>query len=161
RGSDANLWTSNGIARFSPDGKSLITWEQDNILVLWDVDSKARIHTLEHDSRITDATFLPDSSSVLTACRDGLVRVWDLRTGSLVSAPMVHRRSAQVARFDSQYAYVYSGCDDGFIRQWDWKRGASLAAWRSQRTLIHDIVLSHDGQWIFSSGYGESAILET
>ena len=50
---------SNGEARFSPDGRFLLTWERVPILHVWDPDSGRLLHTLKHNERVEYAAFNP------------------------------------------------------------------------------------------------------
>ena len=50
---------SNGEARFSPDGRFLLTWERVPTLHVWDPDSGRLLHTLKHTERVENAAFNP------------------------------------------------------------------------------------------------------
>ena len=85
---NANLWTTNGAARFSPDGRFLLTWERVPILHVWDPESGRLLHTLKHTERVEYAVFNPAVPHVLaTGGRDNTIRVWDLDTATAGPAP--------------------------------------------------------------------------
>ena len=80
---NANLWTSNGEARFSPDGRFLLTWERVPTLHVWDPDSGRLLRTLKHTERVENVAFNPAAPHVLaTGGRDSTISVWDLDRGS-------------------------------------------------------------------------------
>ena len=56
---NANLWTTNGAALFSADGRFLLTWERVPTLHAWDPESGRLLHTLDHTDRIENAVFHP------------------------------------------------------------------------------------------------------
>src|SRR5262249_1034898 len=95
---NANLWTSNGLVRFSPDGRWLVTWEMDDALRVWDPGSGKLLHRLPHDERISDVEFGSAPWQLLSSGRDARARVWDLRSGKLLGPPLAHPRLVATAR---------------------------------------------------------------
>ncbi len=156
----ANLWTANGLVRFSPDGRLLITWEMDKFVQVWDVLSQEKLFDLPHLGRVIDVEFGQKSNVLMTSSKDCYLRIWDLKTGKMVGSPLAHPRSVAAARFGPDDLLVYSGCDDGIIRVWDWRKGHCQAAWKFHRSLVHDLRLSSDSQWIVTSGVDETSIFD-
>ncbi|WP_332879413.1 WD40 repeat domain-containing protein [Massilia sp. S19_KUP03_FR1] len=77
-------------ARFSPDGKLVVTVRRDAVARLWDTGSgKQAGASMQHGpGAITVARFSPDGSRVVTAALDGTVRVWDVATSALLGVPI-------------------------------------------------------------------------
>ena len=66
-------------ARFSPDGRLIVTASQDNTARVWRVADGRSIATLRgHRGMIFDARFSPDGTRVLTASSDGTARIYDI-----------------------------------------------------------------------------------
>jgi WD40 repeat protein len=66
-------------ARFSPDGRLIVTASQDNTARVWTVADGRTIATLRgHRDMIFDARFSPDGGKVLTASNDGTARIYDI-----------------------------------------------------------------------------------
>ncbi len=129
---NANLWTSNGDARFSPDGRFLLTWERVPTLHVWDPDSGRLLHTLKHTERVENAAFSPSAPHILaTGGRDSTIRVWDLDQGKLL-VQLQQPRWTQMLQFSPDGSELISGCLDGIIRSWNWRTGAL------SRGLAHD-----------------------
>ena len=129
---NANLWTSNGDARFSPDGRFLLTWERVPTLHVWDPDSGRLLHTLKHTERVENAAFNPRAPHILaTGGRDSTIRVWDLDQGKLL-VQLQQPRWTQMLQFSPDGSELISGCLDGIIRSWNWRTGAL------SRGLAHD-----------------------
>jgi WD40 repeat protein len=136
---NANLWTSNGAARFSPDGRFLLTWERVPILHVWDPESGRLLHTLKHNERVEYAAFNPAVPNVAaTGGRDNTIRVWDLDNGKLLVQLHQPRWAAGLA-FSPDGSELITGCSDGLIRSWDWRTA------RLNRGLPHNpTMLSFD-----------------
>ena len=120
---NANLWTSNGEALFSPDGRFLLTWERVPTLHVWNPESGRLLHTLNHTERVEHAVFNPADPHILaTGGRDSLVKVWNLSTGKQV-AQLPHPRWVYKLAFSADGTELISACADGLIRSWDWRTG--------------------------------------
>ena len=128
---NANLWTSNGEARFSPDGRFLLTWERVPTLHVWDPDSGRLLRTLRHTERVENVAFNPAAPHVLaTGGRDSTVSVWDLDRDQLV-ARLPQPRWTQTLAFSPDGSELISGCSDGLIRSWNWRTGRRIGACRT------------------------------
>jgi len=148
---NANLWTSNGEALFSPDGRFLLTWERVPTLHVWNPESGKLLHTLKHTERVEHAVFNPVDPHILaTGGRDSLVKVWNLSTGKLV-AQLPHPRWVYKLAFFSDGTELTSACADGLIRSWDWrtgelKRGGPLVPYSAMFDL------TADRRWLIALG---------
>ena len=64
-------------ARFSPDGKTIVTASNDNTARIWDADSGELLHTLTgHTAAVDSANFSPDGRIIVTASNDNTARIW-------------------------------------------------------------------------------------
>jgi len=85
--------------RFSPDGRLVVTAEE-NTARIWDARNGAAVgEPLRHQGQVRSVDFSPDSLQVLTACEDGAVRIWDAQTGQAVGLPFSHGCPVYMARF--------------------------------------------------------------
>jgi WD40 repeat protein len=76
-------------ARFSPDGRLLVTACRDRTVRVWDWRAGRLVcPPFEHAGEAFTATFTPDGRWVLSASDDRTVRVWDWRTGKPVTPPL-------------------------------------------------------------------------
>lgn len=70
-------------ASYSPDGRRIITANDDGTIVVWDAETLQEIKTLrEHDSnlRFTYACYSPDGCSIIAASPNGVFIIWDAVT---------------------------------------------------------------------------------
>ena len=74
-----------GTARFSPDGRSVVTSSSDRTAKVWDAASGTLRTTLVgHEDRVKSALFSSDGARLLTASNDGTARVWDAQSGATI-----------------------------------------------------------------------------
>src|SRR6185436_14590044 len=65
-------------ARFSPDGKSIVTVSWDHTARTWDASTGIPLAPrFRHQAPVTSAAFSPDSARIVTASEDHTARVWD------------------------------------------------------------------------------------
>ena len=70
-------------ARFSPDGKRIVTGSWDNSAKIWNVETgRAELKLIGHGGYVNSAEFSPDGKWILTASDDRTARIWDAKTGA-------------------------------------------------------------------------------
>ena len=97
-------------AAFSPDGKHVVTWSQDNNARVWDwqTESGRRNPLLlsGHKGRIQDVSFNADGSLIATASDDRTARVWNATTGKLIAILPQHKAPVLSASFSPDSKFV-------------------------------------------------------
>ncbi|MGB9181899.1 MAG: hypothetical protein WCB68_21900 [Pyrinomonadaceae bacterium] len=97
-------------AAFSPDGKHVVTWSQDNNARVWDwqTESGRRKPLLlsGHRGRILDVSFNADGSLIVTASADRTARVWNATTGKLIAILPQHKTPVLSASFSQDSKFV-------------------------------------------------------
>jgi WD40 repeat protein len=126
---NANQWQSNGEARFSPDGRFLITWEMTPHVHVWDPDSGKLLHTLAHTERVGRVAFTPTAPELLATIGWGSdARVWDMSTGKLVAA-LKHPQWVADLEFSPDGKELLTAAADGLLRVWDWRSRTLRDGW--------------------------------
>jgi WD40 repeat protein/tetratricopeptide (TPR) repeat protein/tRNA A-37 threonylcarbamoyl transferase component Bud32 len=157
---NANQWFSNGEARFSPDGRYLITWEMTNHVHVWDPDSGELLHTLPHNQRVGYVAFSPTAPELLaTAGWSSEPRIWDLNTGKQVVA-LKHPQWASRPLFSPDGKELFTGSDDGLLRTWDWRAGKLTGGWQFHPSILRDFRFTADRRWLVAIGPEELQLID-
>jgi DNA-binding beta-propeller fold protein YncE len=94
-------------ARFSPDGRRLVTACRDGQARVFDwATGELVLRGLSHESDVLNAVFTPDGEYIVTVSLDGTLRAWNARDGRLAMRPhRVRFRDRQIlVTPDSRYA---------------------------------------------------------
>jgi len=150
-----------GLA-FSPDSKSLLTWEKGTrSALLWDVDTlqSARpiLHTL--DSPIHQAVFRRDGKVVLLACPDGTARLWDLAQDKEINPGLRphYGYPLTAVAVDSLGTKVVTGCQDGTVGIWEIASGKLLFDVRGHEGEIAAATFSPRGDKLLTASHDGTA----
>ena len=134
-------------ARFSPDGKEIVTASRDRTAALWDVASGKRLRQFEegHEFLATSAVFFADGRRLATGAGDNTVRIWDVALGTQTGRaradrPARHARRRRPAAIGSSPA---APTNDAKI--WDAHSGQSLANLSGHKAEISAAAFSPQG----------------
>jgi WD40 repeat protein len=116
-----NHHLQNGSACFTPDGKWVLTFGTDEVVLLWDPATGERWAELKHRGPVHTVRFSADGKGLATAAFDGSARVWDLFNGRLL-AELSHPDWVFLAEFSGDGKQLLTTCRDGAARVWDWQR---------------------------------------
>jgi WD40 repeat protein len=142
---------------FSPDGKHLVSTDQNGIAILWEVDQQRATHTLEgHQAGVYSVAFTADGERVVTASDDGELRLWQVADGALIRRLSGHEGPVLAVAASSQGGYIASGGSDQTIRLWDDRNGQLLKTLAKQPTEVGSLSFSPNGQFLLA-GVGEGA----
>jgi WD40 repeat protein len=160
RPQNANQWLSNGEARFSPDGRFLVTWEMTPHVHVWDPDRGERLHTLQHNDRVATVSFNPTAAHLLaTAGWANDARVWDLRIGNLV-VPLKHPQWVNDLSFSPDGKQLITITEDGLLRSWDWQSGKLLGGWPFHTSKLQGFRFTTDGRWLVTTNLEELQVID-
>jgi WD40 repeat protein/serine/threonine protein kinase len=145
-------------ARFSPDGKQVVTASDDRTARLWETATGRPLLTLTgHADHVASAVFSRDGRRVLTAGEDRTARVWDATTGKELSVLRGHKDMLRSAAFGLDGRRVVTVAADHTGRVWDAETGKELASAPEVEEFKAPEVSADGKRWIsFRSFTGSS-----
>ena len=139
-------------ARFSPDGRRVVTASGDNTARLWHAFSGKPIgEPMQHGAQVYFAEFSPDGHQVVTASGDKTARLWEARNGEPKGNPMVHGARVTFAQFSSDGSRVVTCSEDRTARLWDAASGAPIGEPMGHGDRVRSAQFSPDGQKVVTA----------
>lgn len=140
---------------FSPDGRRVLSGDQDGGLRIWDRETGAVLHHLVgHRDEVLTVAFSPDGRYALSGggALDKTIRLWDAGTGEETSRLAGHTGGVTSAVFTPDGRGILSGSQDHSVRLWDADAGFLLRNRTNHRRDVVAVSLSADGSRAVSAG---------
>jgi len=146
-------------AKFSPDGKLIITASEDFTAKIWSSRDGYLIHNLEgHTKDIMNAEFSPNGKLVATASWDNTAKIWSVLSGDSLFT-IKHTYRVRDIRFSLDGSRIYTISDDAPLRCWDTNNGKLIFETQGHTEGINSIEFSPDGKTILTASSDKSAII--
>ena len=113
-------------ARFSPDGKKVVSCSYDKTVRVWDLETGQGRSLEGHTAEVGFALFSPDGTKIASASYDHTARLWDVATGRSVTLEG-HKDWLRNLAFSESGDRLFTSSADGASRVWD-LRATPLAA---------------------------------
>jgi WD40 repeat protein len=122
-------------ARFSPDGRLIVTASVDGTARTWDAPTGKPIATVRHQDRIWSAAFSSDGMRIVTASSDRTARIWDARSGA--PGPVLrHLGEVFTAQFNRAGTRVLTASADFTAKLWNPANGETVAVLPHEATVL-------------------------
>jgi WD40 repeat protein len=113
-------------ARYSPDGKYLVTTGETDFAQLWQLPAGKPTFRFHHKPFVEHASFSPDGKIVVTAGWDGMAHLWNTATGERL-ATLRHDGRIVDAKFSPDgHMVITAGFEDGSAGVWEVPSGREL-----------------------------------
>lgn len=106
------------FARFSEDGKRVLTGSADNTAAVWDLKGNQLYQLLGHKNDVTGGKFTDQGEKILTTSLDGTVRSWVLENYQDIRFAG-HQGAVTYIDLDPLDRYLVSAGIDQTMRVWD------------------------------------------
>jgi WD40 repeat protein len=143
---------NNGVltARFSSDGRQILSASYDTTARLWDARSGAQLAVLNQCMYVLDAAFTRDGRQVITASTDGMVRQWRLPVEPAGVLTMAHSNEVLHAEFSHDGRLVLTASADHKAGLWDAQTG-HLLYWLPHEGTVYYATFSLDDKLIVTA----------
>ncbi len=131
---------------WSPDGRSLISANNDGSVGVWEWETSAVRRALKgHSSSVKCVAVTPDGKSIISGGNDAKICVRDLGSGEATRTLEVGKGVDGVA-LTSQGRTLIAGCLDDAVQVWDLKSGKRKQTWRGHEGWVRSVAVTPDGQ---------------
>jgi WD40 repeat protein len=133
-------------ALFSPDGRQVLTANEDGKARLWDTVGRLVDVLTGHDGSVLFAGFSGDGRHIVTASADNTARLWNTAPLAMVHMLVGHSAGVKQAAFDADAKRVLTISDDLTVRVWEVDTGEAIAVLRGHQEWITSAAFSRDGK---------------
>ena len=152
-GSQIGTLTHSGYVTsvvFSRDGTRLASGSWDQVIKVWDIESRREVSKWEVPRTSGTRYFLsvdfsPDGRRLASGFQDGTVRLWDVATRTEVATLEGHTDRIASVSFSPDGAALASGSWDHTVRLWDVSGQSEVAALRGHAGAVRSVSFSPDG----------------
>jgi WD40 repeat protein/serine/threonine protein kinase len=156
-------------AAFSPDGRLLASGGDDDMILIWDTDTRQPVRPplIGHRDDVRDLIFASDTY-LISAGDDGRILKWDMTTGTVVGELAVKTEWVNRLAINPQGVLLYTRCEldeagrctAGEVRLWDLASAESYpTSFQGHRGRVWDLALSPDGSQLLTAGADNSVRL--
>jgi WD40 repeat protein len=138
-------------AKFSPDGKKIITASGDSTAKIWDVESGRILQTLSgHDDGLLFAAYSPDNSKIVTTSMDRTAMIWNSE-GAVEHTLIGHTEKIIYASFSADSKRIVTSSEDKTARVWDVKTGKLLFTLKGHKDWVNTAAFDSAGKKIITA----------
>jgi len=144
-------------ARFSPDGRMMLSGSEDTTIRLWDITTGQCLNTFKgHTTSVSSLDFSSDGQLIISGDCDGEVRLWNTTTAQCLRLLQGHTSSIYSVCISPDGRLALSGGDDSITRLWEVASGnCLLSVCVNKDKIVRMTCFSPDGRSAWSGLYDE------
>jgi WD40 repeat protein len=144
--------SSVSSARYSADGKFIVTSSWDNTAKIWQASDGRLLYELKgHTSSLLTASFSADGKYVITGSKDSTARLWRSLDGKFLRELKGHKDWISSASFSPNGKYIITSSWDHTARLWETSTGRMLHTLKGHNDVINTAQFSSDGTLIVTA----------
>lgn len=120
----------------------LITVGRDSVGRVWDMRTKANIHTLSgHTNTVASVLTQAVDPQVVTGSHDSTIRLWDLAAGKSMATLTNHKKSVRALALHPDLYMFASGSTDN-IKQWKCPKGEFIQNLSGHNAILNALAVN-------------------
>jgi WD40 repeat protein len=140
---------------FRPDGKRLLTGDDDAKIFVWDVATGEAVTTWKADKQVSCLAYSPDGRRVASSGSDFNITLWDDATGERVSKLTGHVSLVLEVAFSPDGRWIASSGADSKVLLWNAATGEPVPSPGGHQGYVYGLAFSADSRWLATGGMGK------
>ncbi len=138
-------------AQFSPDSQHIVTTNSDNIIRIWNVQTRMQVAEFAgHQSKINSVLFSLDGKYLVSISDDTIAYVWHAQTGKKIASLIGHKDCINWAEFSPDGKYIITASDDKTARIWHTQTGKQVATLTGNESKVCLAKYNPNGQQVLT-----------
>lgn len=132
-------------ARFSPDGKRIVSAAADKYLRTWDTASAQMLRRFEgHTNYVLDVSWKADGQTIVSASADQTIKVWQSDTGDQERTIPNFGKHVTAVHYIGETDNIASACGDRLVRMHNAANGGNFRNFGGATHWLHCVDITPD-----------------
>ena len=149
-------WCGATNARYSHDGKYIVTCDFGGKVKLWDSNGDFLREYEGHSIEVNGIDISKDNKYIATGSHDKTIKLWDFGTGKLIHIFEGHQNAVNQVSFAPDGNSIISASEDQTSKLWD-LQGKIILNLNGHGDAVRSAAFSPCGQYIITSSHDKKA----